>query len=187
MAKRIKFWLIAAALCAVSAAGVTVAFMFKKAEKTNLFVPAEVSCAVHEKTDGSDVTGIYAVGGEKTDIRAENTGNVKEYLRLKLVSYYVDANGIVAGTASHYPTLTLKNGWIAGADHTYYYPLPTDPGGMTGILCEPVTLERAQLADGKTVYQVIELIAEAVQAEPVTAVEEAWGVTVTNNMLTAVP
>ena len=44
-----------------------------------------------------------------------------------------------------------------------------------------------QLADGKTVYQVIEVIAEAVQAEPISAVQETWGVTVTNNTITAAP
>ena len=189
MSKRIKHWLIAAAALGVAvAAGVTFAFMFKKAEKTNRFIPAEVSCAVREKTDGSEVTGVAAVGSEKSDIRVENTGNVKEFIRLKLVSYYVDANGDIVGTvSSQYPTLSLKNGWIAGANHTYYYPFPTDPGGMTEILCEPFSLGQMQLADGKTVYQVIEVIAEAVQAEPISAVQEAWGVTVTNNTITAAP
>ena len=189
MSKRIKHWLIvAAALGVAAAAGVTFAFMFKKAEKTNRFIPAEVSCAVREKTDGSEVVGNTAAGGEKSDIRVENTGNVKEFIRLRLVSYYVDANGDIAGTAaSQYPNLTLKNNWIAGANHTYYYPYPTEPGNSTGILCEPVTLGQTQLADGKTVYQVIEVIAEAVQAEPISAVQEAWGVTVTNNTITAAP
>ena len=189
MSKRIKHLLIAAAaLCIAAAVGLTLAFMFKKAEKTHRFIPAEVSCAVREKMDGNEVNGTDAVGGEKSDIRAENTGNVKEFIRLRLVSYYVDSNGNIAGTAaSQYPNPTLKNGWIAGADHTYYYPFPTDPGGMTEILCEPFTLGQTQLEDGTAVYQVIEVIAEAVQAEPVSAVREAWGVTVTNNMITAVP
>ena len=189
MSKRTKHLLIAAAaLCIVAAVGLTLAFMFKKSEKTNRFVPAEVSCAVREQLDNNEVTGTVAVGGEKADIRVENTGNVKEFIRLKLVSYYVDANGDIVGTvSSQYPTLSLKNGWIAGENHTYYYPFPTDPGGMTEILCEPFSLGQMQLADGKTVYQVIEVIAEAVQAEPISAVREAWGVTVTNNTITAAP
>ena len=160
MSKRIKHLLIAGAALSIAAAvGLTLAFMFKKAEKTNRFIPAEVSCTVREKTDGSEVTGIAAVGSVKSDIRAENTGNVKEFIRLRLVSYYVDANGDIAGTAaSQYPNLTLKNGWIAGANHTYFYPYPTEPGNSTGILCEPVTLGQTQLADGKTVYQVLRLL-----------------------------
>lgn len=187
MSKRIKRLLIAGAALSIAAAvGLTLAFMFKKAEKTNLFIPAEVACAVREKTDGSEVTGIAAVGSEKSDIRVENTGNVREFLRLKMVSYYVDANGDIVGTvSSQYPTLSLKNGWIAGANHTYYYRSPIDPGGMTEILCEPVTLGQKVLANGITVYQVIELIAEAVQAEPSDAAQEVWGVTVENGVVTA--
>ena len=189
MTKRIKRLLIAAAaLCIVAAAGLTIAFMFKKAEKTNRFITAEVSCAVREKLDNNEVTGTDAVGREKADIRVENTGNVREFIRLRLVSYYVDSNGNIAGTAaSRYPNPTLKNGWIAGADHTYYFPYSVEPGEATEILCEPFTLGQTQLADGKTVYQVIEVIAEAVQAEPISAVQEAWGVTVTNNTITAAP
>ena len=187
MSKRIKHLLIAAAtLCIAAAVGLTLAFMFKKAEKTNRFIPAEVSCAVREKMDGNEVNGTDAVGGEKSDIRVENTGNVREFLRLKMVSYYVDANGDIVGTvSSQYPTLSLKNGWIAGANHTFYYPYPVEPGKATEILCEPFSLGQMQLADGKTVYQVIEVIAEAVQAEPISAVQAAWGVTVTNNTITA--
>lgn len=160
----------------------------QKGGKTNRFIPAEVSCAVREKLDNNEVTGVAAVGSEKSDIRVENTGNVKEFIRLRLVSYYVDANGDIVGTvSSQYPTLSLKNGWIAGANHTYYYPFPTDPGGMTEILCEPFPLGQTQLENGSTVYQVIEVIAEAVQAEPISAVREVWGVTVTNNTITAAP
>ena len=189
MSKRIKHLLIAAAaLCIIVAVGLTLAFMFKKAEKTNRFIPAEVSCAVREKLDNNEVTGTAAVGGEKADIRVENTGNVKEFIRLRLVSYYVNSNGDIAGTAaSQYPNLTLKNGWIAGANHTYYFPYSVEPGEATEILCEPFTLGQTQLENGTTVYQVIEVIAEAVQTEPVSAAREAWGVTVTNNMITATP
>ena len=189
MSKRIKHLLIAAAaLCIAAAVGLTLAFMFKKAEKTNRFIPAEVSCTVREKTDGSEVTGIAAVGSEKSDIRVENTGNVKEFIRLRLVSYYVDSNGDIAGTAaSQYPNLTLKNGWIAGANRTYYFPYSVEPGEATEILCEPFTLGQTQLENGTMVYQVMEVIAEAVQAEPISAVQETWSVTVTNNTITAAP
>jgi hypothetical protein len=58
---------------------------------------------------------------------------------------------------------------------------------LTGILCEPFTLGQTQLENGTMVYQVMEVIAEAVQAEPISAVQETWGVTVTNNTITAAP
>ena len=160
MSKRIKHLLIAAAtLCIAAAVGLTLAFMFKKAEKTNRFIPAEVSCAVREKMDGNEVNGTDAVGGEKSDIRVENTGNVKEFIRLRLVSYYVDSNGDIAGTvSSQYPTLSLKNGWIAGANHTYYYPYPTEPGNSTGILCEPFPSGGCSLRTEKRCIRLLRLL-----------------------------
>lgn len=179
MSKRIRLWLIAAlALCAAAAVGMTLSFMFKKAEKTNTFVPAEVTCEVEE----SLLTGV------KRDVCVKNTGNAAAYLRIRLVSYYVYDNGDIAGrVSSQYPMLTLQNGWIAGTDHTYYYPTPVEPDAKTGILCGPITLGTVELADGTPVYQVLEVFAEAIQAEPVGAVQEAWRVTVSDTKITAVP
>ncbi len=189
MTKRAKHLLIMlAALITAAAVGVTLAFMFKKTNVTNTFVPAKVSCAVHEKLDGTEITGDNAVGNEKSDIRVKNTGNVKSYIRLRLVAYYVDITGNIVGSVSpEYPTLTLKNGWSAGANHTYYYTQPVDPSDFTEILCEPVSMSRVQLADGTEVYQVLEVFAEAVQAEPDSAVREAWKVTVSNGIITDIP
>lgn len=179
MSKRIRLWLIAAlALCAAAAVGVTLSFMFKKAEKTNTFVPAEVTCEVEESL----------FSGVKSKVCVKNTGNAAAYLRIRLVSYYVYNDNSIAGRVpSQYPTLTLQNGWIAGTDHTYYYPTPVEPGAKTGILCDPITLGTVKLADGMTVYQVLEVFAEAIQAEPVGAVQEAWNVTVSDTKITAVP
>lgn len=176
MSKRIRLWLIAAlALCAAAAVGVTLSFMFKKAEKTNTFVPAEVTCKVEESL----------FSGVKSKVCVKNTGNAAAYLRIRLVSYYVYNDNSIAGRVpSQYPTLTLQNGWIAGADHTYYYPTPVESGEKTGILCDPITLDTVELADGKTVYQVLEVFAEAIQAEPVRAVQEAWNVTVSGTKIT---
>lgn len=178
MSKRIRLWLIAAlALCAAAAVGMTLSFMFKKAEKTNTFVPAEVTCKVEESL----------LSGVKRNVCVENTGNVAAYLRIRLVSYYVYANDSIAGSvSSQYPMLTLRNGWIAGTDHTYYYPTPVEPGAKTGILCDPITLDTVELADGTPVYQVLEVFAEAIQAEPVRAVQEAWNVTVSDTRITPV-
>ena len=178
MSKRIRLWLIAAlALCAAAAVGVTLSFMFKKAEKTNTFVPAKVTCEVEESL----------FSGVKRNVCVENTGNAAAYLRIRLVSYYVYANDSIAGSvSSQYPMLTLRNGWIAGTDHTYYYPTPVEPGAKTGILCDPITLGTVELADGTPVYQVLEVFAEAIQAEPVGAVQEAWKVTVSDTRISAV-
>ena len=188
MQKRLKKWgITAAVLVAVAAVGVTLAFMFKKANVKNTFVPAEVACTVHEKLDGKDITEAAAKGGEKSDIRVKNTGKVNEYLRVRLVSCFVDAEGNVTGAEpSVYPDIILHDGWIAGGNHTYYYTEPIEPGGYTPVMCRPFTLAEKTLRDGTTVFQVVQVFAECIQAEPSDAVQQSWGVTVINGTVTAV-
>ena len=187
MKKKLKKWMIAgAALVATAAIGVTLGFMFRKTGITNTFVPAEVSCTVLEKLDGTDVSeGSTVVGSEKSDICVRNTGNVKEYLRVRLVSYFVDADGNVSGAESSvYPKITLNNGWLAGEEQTYYYTEPIEPGELTPVMCSPFALCEKETQDGKKLYQVIEVFAEAIQAEPADAVRKAWGVTVADGTIT---
>ncbi len=182
MTKRVKRLLILAVIAlTVTSVGVNLAFMFKKAINVSGFTAGRVEIVLHEKTDGAEVTGNNAAGSEKSDIRVENTGNIKAFIRIKIVSYYTDAEGNACGNlSSQFPEIALQNGWIAGAEHTYYYPYAVAPGSMTEILCEPVTLGQRELAEGEVLYQTIEVFAEAVQAEPASAAEEAWGVTVTD-------
>lgn len=175
-------------LCVITAVGGTVAFMFKKAQKKNTFQVAQVNCEVHEKMDGTERenTGNFK-GKTKSDICVKNTGNIDEFIRIRLVSYYVDNSGNIVGRASSdYPELTLKGGWIAGKDHTYYYKEPVKANASTTILCEPITLGTKTLVDGTEVKQVIEVFAEAIQANPDIAATEAWGVTVTDGKITNV-
>lgn len=174
-------------LCVITAVGGTVAFMFKKAQKRNTFQVAQVNCEVHEKMDETEQKDPgNSTGNIKSDICVKNTGNIDEFIRIRLVSYYVDNNGNIAGRASsNYPELKLKDGWIAGKEHTYYYKEPVKANASTNILCDPITLGTKTLADGTEVKQVIEVFAEAIQADPNTAVKEAWDVTVTDGRITS--
>ena len=185
MSKKRKYLMTALlALCVITAVGGTVAFMFKKAQKKNTFQVAQVNCEVHEKMDGKEHKD---AGNTKSEICVKNTGNIDEFIRIRLVSYYVDDNGDIVGRASsNYPELKLKDGWIAGKDHTYYYKEPVKANASTTILCEPITLGTKTLVNGTEVKQVIEVFAEAIQANPDKAVKEAWGVTITDGMITGV-
>ena len=78
----------------------------------------------------------------------------------------------------------MNDGWIAGSNHTYYYTAPVEPGGYTPVMCQPFTLAEKELLGGTTIYQVVEVFAEAVQAEPADAAQEVWGVTVENGIIT---
>ncbi len=196
MQTKLKKWTVAAAvLAALAAIGVTLAFMFKKTDIIkNLFYPAKVSCSVYEKLDGSEVTGVSEIGSEKSEIRVQNTGTVDEYLRVRLISYFVNADGTISGAEpSVYPEITLNSGWIEGKDHTYYYTKPVNPGDFTELpLCQPFVLSEKVVWDStiqseKTIYQVVEVFAEAIQANPASAATKAWSVTVENGTITSAP
>ena len=54
------------------------------------------------------------------------------------------------------------------------------------MLCDPFPLSEETLSDGTAVFQVVQVFAECIQAEPTDAVRQSWGVTVTNGTVTAV-
>lgn len=172
---------------ATAAVGVTLAFMLRTAQAKNTFAPAAVSCQVNEKLDGKEYTGGDHTGGIKTDITVENTGNVPAFVRVYLVWNWTDDSGSVAGALSSAPAITLKPGWLEGSDGAYYYTQPVKPGERTDILCEPITLTTATAANGATVKQQLTVLAEAIQANPEKAVQEAWPVAVKNGAITDAP
>lgn len=186
-ANRKRILVLAAAAAAVAAVGVTMAFMFRKADAENRFEPAVVTCTVHEQMNDDTFTAGTHTGDVKSNIRVENTGTYPAYVRVRLVGRWVNGAGeTVGGVPSRLPAVKLLGGWLAGSGDTYYYTTAMAPGDMTGVLCEPMVLETGTGLDGSTSYQVVEVFAEAIQAAPEEAVSAAWGVTVTDGVITAV-
>lgn len=178
---------VIAVAAAVTLASVAVAFMLRRAEVQSDFTPAVVTCAVHEKVNGVEVTGSAASGSVKSDITAKNTGNTTVFLRLRLSACWVDGTGKVTGTPSvPLPKITLRQNWLDGGNGLYYYALPVEPEQSTTVLCEPMRMGTSVSPTGAAVYQQITVLAEAVQALPEKAAQEAWGVTVKNGHITAV-
>ena len=177
---------VIAVAAAVALASVAVAFMLRQAEVQSDFTPAVVTCAVHEKVNGAEVTGSAASGSVKSDITAKNTGDTTVFLRLRLSACWVDGTGKVTGTPSALPQIMLRQNWLDGGNGLYYYALPVEPGQSTAVLCEPMRMGTSVSPTGAAVYQQITVLAEAVQALPEKAAQEAWGVTVENGRITAV-
>ena len=178
---------LAAAAATLAAVGVTMAFMFRRAGMENQFEPAMVTCTVHEQLNDGTFTSGDPTGDVKSNIRVENTGTYPAYLRLRLVGRWVNGSGeTVGGVPSRLPEVKLYSGWLAGSGDTYYYTEAVDPGELTGVLCQPMVLETATGLDGSTIYQVVEVFAEAIQAAPAEAASSAWGVTIANGAIAAV-
>lgn len=165
--RRIYFiLLIVLLITALVLCGTAIAYMYRQTEyKDNRFAPAEVSCEALEVFDGE----------QKTSVQIKNTGNTDSYLRVRLVSYWVDAGGNIVGKPSKMPEITIEPGWIEGTNNTYYYQKPVAPEMTTNnLLSSPVLLEK----DENEYSQVIEIFAEAIQSKPQNAVMNSWGVSV---------
>ena len=179
---------VIAVAAAVALASVAVAFMLRRAEARSGFTPAVVACAVHEKVNGVEYTAAQSpvAGSVKSDITAENTGSTTVFLRLRLSACWVDEEGNTTGTPSALPQITLRQDWLDAGDGLYYYALPVEPRQSTTVLCEPMRMGTSVSPTGAAVYQQITVLAEAVQALPGKAAQEAWDVTVENGRITAV-
>ena len=156
--------IIALALILVLAVGGTVAYIFTHTGPViNTFTPADAKITVDEQTSDNQKTSITVVN---------NSTGVPVYIRVALVASLIDKDENVTGAAS-VPTFTLGENWFKGNDGYYYYTKAVPVGESTGnLLKSPMTLSENM--------QVV-VLADAIQAEPTTAVTQAWGVTVDSN------
>lgn len=163
-----KISIIIVLLVIISTLGITYAYMFSQTEVLdNQFIPAVVDCEVDESYDKNL--------NRKDSIKVYNTGNIEAYVRVRLVTYWVDDDGKVMPKASQMPTFSITSDWIDAGDYTYYYKSKVSSLGYTSEML----LSSMQLTTSAEGYnQVVEVIAEAIQANPVDAVQNSWNVTV---------
>lgn len=132
-------------------------------------------------------TGIVEPGWDgvtKSNVTVQNTGDVKSFIRVKLVvNWQNDTNVIPAADGDYSMTLNTaadENGgvWVPN-DGFWYYNKAVEGGASTGVLISnAVQLKEAPAGytteDGYKLH--IEVLAQSVQAEPVEAVTSAWGI-----------
>ena len=186
--KRLAGLLVCSILILCATVGGTLAYVFMKTPTVeNTFEPARVSCAVVENFTNN----------VKTNVRVENTGDATAYIRVAVLTTwkYQDKNGV-----DHYHaqspipnvdytiTYAENTNWLLGNDGYWYYtyPVPCAKDAqvvedvLTEILISRVELlENAMAPDGYTLS--VEIVASAIQAEPITAAAENWGLTVDQN------
>ena len=174
-AKRSLVLVVSVLALVLAVAGGTLAWLVANSGPvTNTFTPATVSCEV-EETFKNNV---------KSNVNVKNTSNIDAYLRVKLVTYRVNDAGKHIGGTAEIPMFTLGENWVKHGDF-YYYTLPVAPDGTPAAnLIDTITLTGSYNdADGGK--QVIEVMAEAIQSQPDSAVQQAWGVTIANGNVTA--
>lgn len=167
--KKFLIFLFCTLFVAISLVCAVFAYMFKQTNTVQMpLEPARVTCAVDETFDGTN----------KTKIAVKNTGNIDAYLRVRLVSYWVNEDGEIMPEESQMPAYKVSSGWIKLGDHTYYYKDPIAPNAQTpNLLLVEEGKSPMQLTTSPDGYQqVVVVFAEAIQANPHDAIKEAWGV-----------
>lgn len=161
------------ALLAGSVGGVWAYLSAKTDSITNRFQPAEVTCQIEESFSA----------GVKRDVTVRNTGNVKAYIRAAVVATFVNAEGKVLAVSpkegEDYTVTWGEGGWTRGADGFWYYAYPISPNELTGKLIQTATATSAP--EGYRLN--LQILATAIQSEPASAVENAWGFAPTGNSL----
>ena len=161
--------LIAVLLLITTAVGSTAAFLVTKTGPVvEDFAYAQVSCQV-TRSDSA--------------LAVQNTGTAQAYIRASYAVNWRDGEGIIAAAAPEGYSCDLEENpqgaWVKGGDGYFYYPAPVDPGG------EAPSLLTCSVSCPEAEYTLsVEVVAEAIQSTPAEAAEEAWGVTVSNGVLT---
>jgi len=140
---------------------------------SNEFVPAKVSCLVEE--DFAE--------GVKSNVKVRNTGNIDAYIRAVVVATFVSEDGKVLATAPKesvdYFIQWGTDGWTQGQDGYWYHTKPVKPEETTVLLIE--SAYELSVPDGYRLH--LQILATGVQSDPAIAVQEAWGVTVSNGVI----
>lgn len=166
-------WIVLLVLIIVVGSGIkyTISFLMKDTLLTNQFDVGTVDIELVETFDGV----------EKKDVYALNKGDVDTYVRAVISICWEDNNGTIISEKpldTDYSLNVNDEFWVKGADGFYYYKAPIAPGDKTKNLiesCQQVT----PFSDRKLVVNVA---LQSIQAIPSTAVEDAWNVTVDNNL-----
>lgn len=175
--RRLTPWaVVALALTLALSVGGTVAYLFTTSGiVTNIFTPAPVKCEIDEPgwKDGGIV---------KQDVSIKNTGEADAYIRATIVVTWQNEAGEVLGKTpvlNEDYTLSINEetnentgGWKKGNDG-YWYCIKADAvdDTKTAVLinsCEALTSQGDYTLS-------VEILAQAIQAEPASVVKSIWG------------
>ena len=170
--------LFAIALLVGAGVGSTVALLQDKTDAVeNTFTYGKVSCAVQE--DFNKENNIYI----KRNVCIQNTGNTDAYIRVLLVFTWKDKDGNVfvnkpVENRDFQINMDLSQGWIVSRSTIgayIYYKNPVAPGQSTPNLIDSLfQIDGANVPENGAYHLSVEVVAEAVQANPAQAVNDAW-------------
>lgn len=165
--------------------GSTAAWLVSKpAAVENDFVPGKVACQVLEKF------GTESGASVKRNVRVKNTGNTDAYIRVLLVFTWKDDKGNIFSNKpqegkDYQIVMDDLTDWImqkSDAGVYFYYKKRVAPEEETRNLIESLYQIATVTGPEKGKYKLsVDILADAVQADPPEAVADSWGVDVEND------
>lgn len=157
--------LAAIVVIAMGVVGGTVAYLVTKTDPVvNTFTPGVVSCEIDETFDGTTKSNVYVT----------NTGNTNAYIRAAIIVTWKDAAGNIAATVpakgTDYTLELNETDWVEH-DGYYYYKGSVAPNAQTEKLITTCT----DLRSNGDYTLCVEILADAIQSSPDSAVTQAWG------------
>lgn len=170
--KRSGILLAAVIVLLAGAVGGTWAFLVAQSEPVqNNFTYAHVRCTIDEKFEN----------GVKSDVQIQNTGDIPAYIRARIVVTWKDANGNVSAAVpvknTDYTIAFNEKDWTQQGGY-WYCKTAVNPNGFTPELISEC--KKTANANAPKGYDLsVEILADAIQSEPASAVKEAWDYTPT--------
>ncbi len=160
----------AALLCAAVAATLAIILVVSDPIK-NVFVTPKLDNEIIEEFDGE----------EKTSVVVKNKGNIDEFVRVTVVVNWKNEDGsVLAKTVDKdYYTLEVNtNAWTLNGKYWYHNKSvaknkTTAEFLKSGTKVALTEKGKANVPEGYSLS--VEILADAIQAEPADAIEEAWG------------
>lgn len=168
--------LAALAVIAMGVVGGTVAYLVTNTGSVvNTFEPGYVSCRINEKGSDGEKDFENNVDTVKKNVTVTNTGNVDAYIRAAIIVTWKDADGNISAISpkfgQDYRGEINISDWQIYDGYYYYTNGAVKPGDVTSKLLDNVTVIGTN--DGYTLS--VEILADAIQSSPDSAVIQAWG------------
>ncbi|MGN0538206.1 MAG: hypothetical protein ACI4M3_09550 [Acutalibacteraceae bacterium] len=172
-ARHLKTIIAAAAVAASLSLGtvaLTTAHLYSESVLVNKANKGTVTNRIDENFNGT----------EKTNVRIENTGNMNAYVRVAIVPIWRDTDGspTMLPTKDTYSIELNTKDWFLGEDGYYYCKADIAPSEKTPELIRKCTLNELTDEAYNNKYFDLQILAQSIQSDPQTAVQNAWAVRV---------
>lgn len=171
--RNLLFTVLAFVLVLGVSIGATTAFLVDRTDSvTNVFEPADIGIQVEETFDQQT----------KSDVSITNTKDVDVYVRVALIPVWEDGEENVVAESASLSDLQITYGssgdWQEGSDGFWYYTRVLKGNASTELLIQSAEVLKNSVGYTKGYQMNLQVMAQAIQAEPKDAVTSAWKVTV---------